>query len=106
MVRPFVWWFSMGSLMTLAVLMDATLVRATLVPAFMRLAGDANWWAPSWMRRIYDRAGMSEAAAEAAIVDLRPAGSIADDAEADGEPKPLAGAAAGSAPPDGSVRTP
>lgn len=30
----------------LAVLMDATIVRACLVPAFMRLAGDANWWAP------------------------------------------------------------
>lgn len=29
----------------LAVLMDATIVRAFLVPAFMRLAGDANWWA-------------------------------------------------------------
>jgi RND superfamily putative drug exporter len=67
--------------LTHAVVMDATLVRATLVPAFMRLAGDANWWAPSWMRRIYDRAGMSEAAAEAAIVDLRPA---ATDASVDG----------------------
>jgi RND superfamily putative drug exporter len=56
--------------LTLAVLMDATIVRATLVPAFMRLAGEANWWAPRWMRRIYDRAGMSEAAAEAALLDL------------------------------------
>ena len=32
--------------LTMAVLVDATLVRAVLVPAFMRLAGDANWWAP------------------------------------------------------------
>ena len=55
--------------LTLAVLMDATVVRATLVPAFMRLAGEANWWAPRWMRRIYDRAGMSESAAEA-LLDL------------------------------------
>ena len=31
--------------------MDVTLVRAGLVPAFMRLAGDANWWAPRWMVR-------------------------------------------------------
>ena len=46
--------------LTIAVLMDATLVRATLVPAFMRLAGNANWWAPAWMRRLYDRFGISE----------------------------------------------
>ncbi len=50
--------------LTLAVLMDAFLIRGTLVPAFMRLAGDANWWAPRWLRRIHDRAGLSE------VVDL------------------------------------
>ncbi len=47
--------------MTLAVLVDAFLIRATLVPAFMRLAGDANWWAPRWLRPIYERFGISEA---------------------------------------------
>jgi putative drug exporter of the RND superfamily len=46
--------------LTIAVLVDATLIRATLVPAFMRLAGRANWWAPRWMRRVYDRIGISE----------------------------------------------
>jgi RND superfamily putative drug exporter len=46
--------------LTLAVVMDATLIRAILVPAFMRLAGEANWWAPRWMRRIHDRFGISE----------------------------------------------
>ena len=60
--------------LTLAVLMDATIVRATLVPAFMRLAGHANWWAPARLRRIYERAGLSEARAEQALVDLRDAG--------------------------------
>jgi RND superfamily putative drug exporter len=30
----------------LAILVDATLIRGVLVPAFMTLAGDANWWAP------------------------------------------------------------
>jgi RND superfamily putative drug exporter len=30
----------------LAILLDATLVRGVLVPAFMRVAGDFNWWAP------------------------------------------------------------
>ena len=37
--------FGLG--LALAVLVDATLIRAALVPAFMRLAGDANWWAPA-----------------------------------------------------------
>jgi putative drug exporter of the RND superfamily len=35
----------------IAVLLDATLVRALLVPATMRLLGDWNWWAPRWLRR-------------------------------------------------------
>jgi RND superfamily putative drug exporter len=61
--------FGLG--LTLAVLMDATIVRATLVPAFMRLAGRANWWAPAWVHRIVDRVGLSEAAAERAVVDVR-----------------------------------
>jgi putative drug exporter of the RND superfamily len=43
------------------VLMDAFVIRATLVPAFMRIAGEANWWAPKWMRRLHDRIGISEA---------------------------------------------
>jgi RND superfamily putative drug exporter len=47
--------------MTLAVLVDAFIVRAALVPAFMRLAGRANWWAPRWMQPIYRRFGISEA---------------------------------------------
>ncbi len=47
--------------LTMAVLMDATLIRAALVPAFMRLAGEANWWAPAPMRRIYERWGFSDA---------------------------------------------
>jgi RND superfamily putative drug exporter len=49
--------------MTLAVVMDATLIRATLVPAFMRLAGDANWWAPKPLRRLHERIGLREAPA-------------------------------------------
>jgi RND superfamily putative drug exporter len=49
--------------MMLAVLMDATLIRATLVPAFMRLAGKANWWAPRPLRRFHDRFGLSESGA-------------------------------------------
>jgi putative drug exporter of the RND superfamily len=51
--------------LALAVLMDATLVRGGLVPAFMRLVGEANWWAPGPMRRLYQRFGFSESGAHA-----------------------------------------
>ena len=44
----------------IAVLMDATIVRAFLVPAFMRLAGNANWWAPAPLRRFHNRFGLKE----------------------------------------------
>jgi RND superfamily putative drug exporter len=47
--------------LTLAVLMDASLVRVTLVPAFMRLAGRANWWAPGWLRKVHAKIGLHEA---------------------------------------------
>ena len=50
----------LGLGMVLAVLCDAFLIRATLVPAFMKLAGDANWWAPNWLRRWHLRWGMWE----------------------------------------------
>ncbi|MEX2587923.1 MAG: MMPL family transporter [Actinomycetota bacterium] len=53
--------------MALAVIMDATLVRATLVPAFMRLAGRANWWAPRPLRRFHDRFGLSESSPPAKL---------------------------------------
>ena len=35
----------------IAVFLDATLVRALLVPATMRLLGEWNWWSPGWLRR-------------------------------------------------------
>jgi hypothetical protein len=57
--------------LTMAVLMDATLIRGTLVPAFMRLAGNANWWAPAPLRRFYDRYGIREHVdLERRVIDL------------------------------------
>ncbi|HEV2761074.1 MAG TPA: MMPL family transporter [Acidimicrobiales bacterium] len=50
--------FGLG--LALAVILDATLIRAALVPAFMRLAGSANWWAPAPLRRLHARFGISE----------------------------------------------
>jgi putative drug exporter of the RND superfamily len=78
--------------LTLAVLMDATVVRATLVPAFMRLAGDANWWAPAPLRRIYERVGLSEGHAERALA--ADAASVDDDTS-ESEPELVGSSAEG-----------
>lgn len=50
----------LGFGVTVAILLDATLVRALLVPSFMRIAGKANWWAPGWLRRAHNRVGLRE----------------------------------------------
>jgi RND superfamily putative drug exporter len=41
----------MGFGVAFAVILDATLIRALLVPALMRLLGERNWWAPKAMQR-------------------------------------------------------
>jgi uncharacterized membrane protein YdfJ with MMPL/SSD domain len=45
----------------LAVLIDATIIRALLVPSLMRMLGRWNWWAPAPLRRLHARIGLSEA---------------------------------------------
>ncbi len=49
----------MGIGISFAILLDATVVRALLVPALMRLFGSANWWAPKWAKKIAEKAGFS-----------------------------------------------
>jgi RND superfamily putative drug exporter len=49
---------AVGFGMALAVALDASLVRVLLVPATMRLFGDANWWAPAPMVRLRKRLGL------------------------------------------------
>ncbi|MCB0906676.1 MAG: MMPL family transporter, partial [Nocardioidaceae bacterium] len=46
--------------LTVAILVDATLVRALLVPATMRLLGRWNWWAPGPLARWWERHGIRE----------------------------------------------
>jgi putative drug exporter of the RND superfamily len=46
--------------LALAVVLDATVIRGLLVPAFMRLAGPANWWTPAPLRRLHRRFGIGE----------------------------------------------
>ena len=39
--------------LALAIFLDATIVRALVVPATMRLMGKANWWSPKWMDKLF-----------------------------------------------------
>lgn len=56
--------FGLG--LTLAVFVDATLVRMVLVPAFMHVMGRWNWWAPRPLTWLHQRFGISEGPAEPA----------------------------------------
>ncbi|GAA1892821.1 MMPL family transporter [Streptomyces durmitorensis] len=53
--------------LTLAVLIDATVVRMFLVPATMTLLGRRAWWAPAPLRRIHQRYGLREAPTAAPV---------------------------------------
>ncbi|MDX6602640.1 MAG: putative drug exporter of the superfamily [Solirubrobacterales bacterium] len=44
----------------LAVLIDASIIRALLVPSLMELLGKWNWWAPAPLRRVHNRFGINE----------------------------------------------
>jgi len=55
---------ALGVGVAIAVALDATVVRALLVPATMRLFGKWNWWAPRWMERLLSGRIASEAETE------------------------------------------
>jgi len=64
--------------MIVAIVVDATIVRALLVPAAMRLLGRANWWLPGPLDRFYRRYGIKEEPAGSApaavdVVEREPA---------------------------------
>ncbi len=56
---------SIGLGLAIAVAIDATLVRALIVPALMRLLGRANWWAPAPLMHLYRRVNLGEPGAAA-----------------------------------------
>ena len=62
----------------LAVLIDASIVRALLVPSLMELLGKWNWWAPAPLRRLHERFGISESARR---VGARAGGRVSDGGE-------------------------
>jgi RND superfamily putative drug exporter len=55
----------------IAIVLDATVIRGLLVPAFMRLAGQLNWWSPPALRRLHQRIGLAEAT-QASVNTERP----------------------------------
>ena len=59
----------------LAVLIDASIVRALLVPSLMELLGKWNWWAPAPLRRLHERFGISEHAALPSTPQAEPEGA-------------------------------
>ena len=62
---------ALGVTMSIAILIDATIVRGLLVPAFMRIMGRVNWWAPAWMQRAVARLGLYEVGSARADVAAR-----------------------------------
>lgn len=75
----------LGVGLALAVVMDATVVRGLLVPAFMRLAGEANWWAPAPLRRWYERHGLHEVPREALLPPIDADPCATDDPRSEAE---------------------
>ncbi|GAA4701982.1 MMPL family transporter [Phytohabitans rumicis] len=58
--------------MIVAIVVDATLVRALLVPATMRLLGRWNWWSPAPLARLYRRYGINEPAIMGSAAEKEP----------------------------------
>lgn len=48
----------LGLGMILALIIDATIIRMLLVPSLVKLMGEANWWAPAWMKKIHAKVGI------------------------------------------------
>ncbi len=73
--------------LSVAIAVDATVVRCVLVPATMTLLGRWNWWAPGWLRRLHERVGLGEVPLdELPGVVPRPGRSTEPSTEAEREP--------------------
>jgi RND superfamily putative drug exporter len=66
----------LGLGLTLAVIVDATLVRMGLLPAFMRVMGKWNWWAPAPLVRLHERFGLVEEPVERDPVPPAPLATV------------------------------
>ncbi|AOW92136.1 hypothetical protein BFN03_03915 [Rhodococcus sp. WMMA185] len=48
----------LGVGMIVALIVDATVIRMLLVPSLVKLMGEVNWWAPTWMKKLHDKVGL------------------------------------------------
>ncbi len=48
----------LGLGMIFALIVDATIIRMLLVPSLVKLMGEANWWAPTWMKKVHSKVGI------------------------------------------------
>ncbi|WP_072687287.1 MMPL family transporter [Rhodococcus marinonascens] len=48
----------LGVGMIVALVVDATVIRMLLVPSLVKMMGEANWWAPTWMKKAHDKVGL------------------------------------------------
>jgi RND superfamily putative drug exporter len=78
--------FAVG--LTVAVLVDATIVRMVLVPATMALMGDANWWLPRWLDRVLPHIDV-EGASVIETLDARELSAPDDASELDDDDREL-----------------
>jgi putative drug exporter of the RND superfamily len=62
----------LGLGLAIAVLLDAFIIRSTLLPAALRLAGPAAWWSPAPLARLHHRIGLSETALDHPATESRP----------------------------------
>jgi len=62
-----------------AIFVDATVVRIVLVPATMKLLGDANWWLPGWLDRILPTIDIDSEAGLAELAADGPGSDVPDD---------------------------
>jgi RND superfamily putative drug exporter len=72
----------MGVGLAAAILIDATIIRAVVLPSMMTLLGNANWWAPKFIRR-------RSATELADLPDAVPTGRTDPDAQPERELEPV-----------------
>jgi RND superfamily putative drug exporter len=75
----------MGLGLATAIFVDATIVRMVLVPATMKLMGDANWWIPGWLDRLIPTIDIE---GEAGLPDPELVGASGDDGGREPDPEP------------------
>jgi len=71
---PTIKMFGLG--LATAIFVDATIVRLVLVPATMKLMGDANWWLPNWLDRILPTLDLEGEPPVVAVEDNHPEGEL------------------------------